>query len=190
MKGIVFTQLLDMVEQEFGYGLVDTLLLTADLPSGGAYTSAGTYAPHEMVSLVTTLSAHTNKPVPEVLREFGRYLFKSFVSTYQHFIVAAPDAFSFLSSVHAYIHVEVKKLYSDAELPFFGIERCDEHTLRMLYQSNRKMADLAYGLIEGTLEHYGEKATITKNMIKADGSEVEFIIVKQCQRTPDLPLAT
>jgi predicted hydrocarbon binding protein len=188
MKGIVFTQLLDMVEQEFGYGLVDTLLITADLPSGGAYTSAGTYHPQEMVSLVTILSKHTNKPVPDVLRDFGRYLFKSFVSTYRHFIVAAPDAFSFLGSVHAYIHVEVKKLYSDAELPFFGIERYDENTLRMVYQSNRKMADLAYGLIEGTLEHYGETATITKNMIKDDGSVVEFIIVKQCKRIPDASL--
>lgn len=184
MKGIVFTQLLDMVELEFGYGLVDTLLLTADLPSGGAYTSAGTYAPHEMISLVTILGEHIHKPVPDILREFGRYLFKSFVSTYQHFIVAAPDAFSFLGSVHAYIHVEVKKLYSDAELPFFTIERYDENTLRMVYQSNRKMADLAYGLIEGTLEHYGEVATITKNMIKADGSEVEFIIIKQCKLIP------
>lgn len=181
MKGIVFTQLLDMVEDRFGYDLVDSLLLTTDLPSGGAYTSAGTYPPHEMISLVTALSRHIDKPIPDVLREFGRYLFQIFVSSYRHFIVAAPDAFSFLSSVHSYIHVEVKKLYSDAELPSFAIERRGDHTLRMLYQSNRRMADLAHGLIEGTLEHYAEKATITQLAIKPDGSEVEFIIVKQCE---------
>lgn len=178
MKGIVFTQLLEMVEQKFGYELVDSLLLTADLPSGGAYTSAGTYPPHEMVSLVTTLSQHTNQPVPDVLREFGGYLFQTFVVNYQHFIVAAPDAFSFLSSVHDYIHVEVKKLYADAELPYFSIERPDAQTLRMVYESNRKMADLAYGLIEGTLAHYNEEARITQRALSDDGSKVEFLIVK------------
>nr|WP_317171239.1 hypothetical protein [Spirosoma utsteinense] len=47
-----------MVEQKFGYELVDSLLLTADLPSGGAYTSAGTYPPHEM-------SGHYSKPAYE-----------------------------------------------------------------------------------------------------------------------------
>lgn len=167
-----------MVEQQSGYALVDSLLLTADLPSGGAYTSAGTYPSCEMANLVTLLSQRTNRTVPDVLREFGRYLFQTFVIGYQHFIVAAPDAFSFLSSVHDYIHVEVKKLYKDAELPHFTIERPDSHTLRMVYESNRKMADLAYGLIEGTLAHYGESARITQRALTDDGSKVEFLIVK------------
>nr|WP_317171238.1 heme NO-binding domain-containing protein [Spirosoma utsteinense] len=86
--------------------------------------------------MVTTVSQHTNQPVPDVLREFGRYLFQTFVVSYQHFIVAAPDAFSFLNSVHDYIHVEVKKLYADAELPHFYMERPDAQTLRMVYESN------------------------------------------------------
>lgn len=167
-----------MVEQQSGYALVDSLLLTANLPSGGAYTSAGTYSSCEMTSLVTLLSQRTNRTVPDILREFGQYLFQTFVGSYRHLIVAAPDAFSFLSSVHDHIHVEVKKLYADAELPHFSIERPDAQTLRMVYESNRKMADLAYGLIEGTLVHYNEEAQITQNVLSDDGSKVEFLLVK------------
>lgn len=179
MKGIVFTELLNMVEQRFGYELVDSLLMTTDLPSGGNYTSVGTYPAQEMVSLVVKLSHQTDRPVPEVLRDFGRHLFQTFLRSYRHLIVAAPDAFTFLGSVHDYIHVEVKKLYPDAELPHFSVEQPNEKTMRMVYQSSRKMSDLAYGLIEGALEHYGEKATISQQALSDDGSTVLFVIVKE-----------
>ncbi|GAB3018569.1 heme NO-binding domain-containing protein [Spirosoma pulveris] len=188
MKGIIFTQLLDMVEQKYSYGLVDTLLLTTPLASGGIYTSGGTYPSCEMVSLVKNLSQCTNIPVAELLREYGRFLFKTFVTQYHPFLIAAPDAFSFLSSVDAYIHYEVKKLYPEAELPQFLITRLNEETLRMVYKSSRQLSDLAYGLIEGTLAHYQENATITQQALQEDGSRVEFIIVKQIGQM--LPLAT
>lgn len=179
MKGIIFTQLLDMVEQKFSYELVDTLLLRTHLPSGGTYTSAGTYPACEMASLVANLSQCTHTPVAELLREYGRFLFQTFITNYHQFIKAAPDAFSFLSSVDEYIHGEVKKLYPDAELPQFLITRLNEQTLQMVYQSSRQLGDLAYGLIEGTLAHYQEEATIAQRVLNEDGSRIEFMIVKQ-----------
>ena len=52
MKGVVFNVFLEMVEDHFSYNMVDDLLLSLDLPSGGSYTSIGTYDVNEMVSLV------------------------------------------------------------------------------------------------------------------------------------------
>lgn len=179
MKGIVFTEFFEMVEQKFDYQMVDNLLNTTELESGGIYTSVGTYGYTEMVNLVVNLSHQSNIPVPDLLRAFGGYLFKTFTKTYHHFIEKAPDAFTFLGFIHDYIHVEVKKLYPDAELPHFDIMRPNENTLIMNYSSARKMADLAYGLIEGCLEHYGEKASITQENINDDGSSVKFVIAKQ-----------
>lgn len=179
MKGIVFTEFFEMVEQKFDYEMVDSLISTTDLPSGGIYTSVGTYSHTEMVNLVVNLSKQTNIPLPDLLRTFGGYLFKTFTKTYHHFIKNAPDSFTFLASIHDYIHVEVKKLYPDAELPHFDIIRPDENTLVMNYSSARKMSDLAYGLIEGCLEYYNEKVLITKEELAEDGSLVKFVIVKQ-----------
>ena len=178
MKGIVFTKFLEMVEQTNGYDQVDSLLLTTDLPSGGTYTAAGTYDHQEMVGLVANLSQATHRSASDILREYGRYLFQTFVSTYHPFLEVAPDAFTFLSSVDAYIHVEVKKLYPEAELPTFTITQLDGSTLQMIYQSSRKMADLAYGLIEGTLAYYGEIARIEQQALSPDGSRVKFLIIK------------
>ena len=44
MKGMVFTELLDMVEDKFGIDMVDSIIEDADLPvSKGVYTAVGTY---------------------------------------------------------------------------------------------------------------------------------------------------
>lgn len=178
MKGIVFTEFFEMVEKEFGYEMVDTLLNTTDLPSGGVYTSIGTYDHSEIVGLVVNLSNRTQIPVPTLLRAYGKYLFQTFTRTYHHFVEKAPDAFTFLGFIHNYIHVEVRKLYPDAELPHFDIVRTDDNTLVMNYYSSRKMADFAHGLIEGSLIHFGENATITQQAMNEDGSHVQFVIVK------------
>jgi len=179
MKGIVFTELLEMVEEKYGYGLVDQLLTENDLPSGGIYTSIGTYGHAEMMTLLQHLSRSTNTPVPDLMRTYGRYMFKTFTRSYYPFIERAPNAFSLFKSIHHYIHVEVRKLYPDAELPHFSVEQPTENHLRMRYESERKMADFAHGLIEGCLTHYNETATIQKTNVAEDGTIVLFDIVKQ-----------
>jgi len=178
MKGIIFTEFLDMVEDGMGYDTVDQLITESNLPSGGAYTAIGTYHHSEMVTLVTGLSKKTAIPVPDLLHAFGQYLFGTFEKNYNTFLKAAPDAFSFLESIEAYIHVEVRKLYPDAELPRFTTER-KGNILEMIYYSDRRMSDFALGLIEKTFQYYKEKATISRQYIKKDGSEVLFVIEKE-----------
>lgn len=179
MKGIVFTELLEMIETEFGYELVDQILTESDLPSGGTYTAIGTYDHAEMVTLVTGLSAKTKLPIPALLRAYGCYMFVAFTKSYRPFVDRTDSAFGLLNSVQHYIHVEVKKLYPDAELPHFKVELPSEKHLRMYYESERKLADFAHGLIEGCLTYFGEKATISQTNIVEDGSQVVFDIVKE-----------
>ncbi len=179
MKGIVFTGLLDMVEEQYGYGLVDELLTENDLPSGGIYTTIGTYDHAEMVTLVRALQQKTGIPIPDLLRVYGHYTFRSFSRSYRMFIDQARSAFELLNSVQHYIHVEVRKLYPDAELPQFIIDKLTDETMIMRYESERKMADFAYGMIEGCLDHFQEKATIRMADLSGDGSRVEFTIQKE-----------
>jgi predicted homoserine dehydrogenase-like protein len=64
MKGIVFTEFLDMVETTISADAVDDVIEAAGVPSGGAYTAVGTYDHKEMVSLVGALSEVSGHPVP------------------------------------------------------------------------------------------------------------------------------
>ncbi|GAB2568776.1 heme NO-binding domain-containing protein [Spirosoma areae] len=178
MKGIVFTEFLDMIEAKFGYALVDQLLTESHLPSGGSYTSIGTYDPAEMSTLVHKLSQHINQPVPDLLRAYGCHLFGTFTRSYRPLVDQADSAFGLFHSIQHHIHVEVRKLYPDAELPHFTVEQVTPTHLRMQYESERKLADFAHGLIDGCLAHFGEAATVVKTNLAGDGSRVIFDIIK------------
>ena len=179
MKGIVFTEFMAMVEQAHGYEMVDQLITNNELPSGGIYTSIGTYTHQEMVTLLIDLSKRTKTPVPNLLNSFGQYLFDTFIKSYPSFFADSPSAFSFLESIENNIHVEVKKLYPDAQLPRFKTRRLNDEALEMIYYSDRSMADFAMGLIQKTMEHYKEPATIHKEDMVEGGSQVRFIISKK-----------
>ena len=178
MKGIVFTELMDMVEETFGYEMVDQMLDACELESNGAYTAVGTYKFEEMQSLLTFLSTNSGLSIGQLMQAFGRYLFNTFQKNYGVFFAGVPDSFTFLESIEDYIHVEVLKLYPDAELPRFSTERVGDKQLIMEYHSERKMGPFAYGLIEKTLEHFEEEATINQSNLNEEGSSVRFEITK------------
>jgi hypothetical protein len=152
---MVFTEFLEMVEETFSPDMVDTILDASDLSSGGAYTTLGTYDYAEKVQLVSHLSRETEVPVPKLLHQFGVHLFSRFVSGYPSFFASDNDAFGFLEKVEDYIHVEVRKLYADAELPTFEYEKLGADRLVMVYASSRPFGDLAEGLIQGCIRHFG-----------------------------------
>ena len=78
MKGIVFTEFLEMVESHHSADMVDDIIDAARLVSGGIYTAVATYPHQELVDLILALCERTNKSVQDELRDFGRYLFGRF----------------------------------------------------------------------------------------------------------------
>ena len=162
MKGIVFSEFLDMVEAEFSADMVDDIIDDSELPSGGAYTAVGTYDHLELAQLVIALSKKTGAGVPALLKAYGRHLFGRFAVGYAHFFEGADDCFEFLASIEDYIHVEVRKLYPDAELPSFETVRIAPDKLSMVYRSPRCLGDFAEGLIEGCSAHYREPLSVAR----------------------------
>lgn len=169
MKGIVFTEFMDMVASKFSENMVDDIIDDAQPASGGAYTAVGTYPHQEMVQLVMALSARTGLPVAQLLREFGLYLFASFAKSYGMFFTGVKDAFHFLSGIEDVIHAEVLKLYPDAELPRFVVEKHTEQELIIRYSSVRHLEDLAEGLIQGCITYFGESILLQRESV-GDGA--------------------
>jgi len=159
MKGIVFTEFMDLVEDQFGLEMVDQLINACPLHSKGVYTKVGTYDHDELVSMVTELSDKKKIPGEALIQAFGKHLFATFLKNYPAFF-EGQDTFSFLKSLDGYIHVEVRKLYSDAELPKFDYTE-NENELTMHYKSQRPFADLAEGLINEAVSHFNDKIEVT-----------------------------
>ena len=174
MKGVVFVEFLEMVEAQFSPEMADDIIDASDLPSGGAYTSVGTYSHGEMVALVGALSERTGTPVPTLIRAFGEFLFERFHVHHGDFFHGIDDSLDFLERIEDVIHVQVRKLYPNAELPRFEIERPDPDHLRMLYRSDRHMGDLAEGLIRQCIAHYGTPVVIERHNLDDKGGLVRF----------------
>jgi hypothetical protein len=180
MKGIVFTEFLEMVEDKFSPEIADRIITETGIESGGAYTSVGTYSHEEMLAMVTRLSEITSISVTDLVTAFGEYLLVRFTQLYPGFFEDVENTFDFLETIENHVHVEVRKLYPDAELPNFAVERPDSDTLIMTYQSKRPFAPLAYGLISGTARYFEEDIQMEMSELSDGvGGHARFVMKKQ-----------
>ncbi len=173
MKGIVFNEFFGLVDETFGPNMTETIIVDAELPNEGGYTGVGHYDAAEMQSLVGHLSARTEVPVRDLLLAFGKYLLKSFSRNHANYFQSCSDIFQFAQAVEQQIHVDVLKLYPDAELPRLAPTLESETRLSLLYRSSRHMADLAEGLLLGAIEHYGDTVDLERtDLPDEDGDQV------------------
>jgi hypothetical protein len=180
MKGMMFTEFLDMVEARHGLAVKDRVIGAAALPNDGAYTSIGSYDHRELLRLVVATSEATGTPLPVLMAEFADAVFALFLRRYRPMIDAAPSCFAFLEGIEAHIHVEVRKLYPDAELPSFGYPRREAVQLVMDYTSPRPMAAFAEGLIRAAIRHYGEPITLhVEDRSAGAGTAARFTLVRE-----------
>lgn len=178
MKGVVFTEFFEFVEDRFSLDIAEQLIESSDLPSKGIYTSVGTYDHGEMVTLISNLATIVETEVPDLLKEFGRHLLRQFVAKFPAFFEGISSAFDFLPKVESYVHIEVKKLYPDAELPTFSCFSPSFDQLQMTYISDRNLPDLAEGLILGCLEHFREPMEMARNSVTGNPQATLFTITR------------
>lgn len=178
MKGIVFTEFIDLVESAWSPEIADRVIAESNSSTGGAYTAVGTYDHRELVRMVVALGTTTGVPVPELLRRFGHHLAGRFAERFPRFFESQPTLFDFLASIDSVIHVEVRKLYPDAELPSFEVARRDDRHMTLVYRSTRHMAPLAQGLIEASARHY--RTPIELGFDTRDDGRVVFEVKQHC----------
>lgn len=178
MKGLVFTEFFELVDKAFSMEISEELIEMSDLESGGVYTAVGTYDAKEMVTLVTNLAKLTKVPVPDLLKTFGQHLWQYFWDSYPMLFEGMNSAMEFLPRVNDYVHMEVQKLYPDAELPTFECETPEPGKLIITYRSVRNFPDLAEGLIRQCIQHFGESMDVERETAEGDVPSTRFIITE------------
>lgn len=180
MKGIVFTEFLEMVEDTFSPAVADEMISSSNLPSNGFYTTVGTYDHKEMVEMVTQLSRLTDVPIGDLLEKYGVYLFTRLIEGYPAFLNGINDSFEFLKTIEDHIHVEVMKLYPEAELPRFKYEQPDEQTLILRYASPRGLGAFAYGMMEGCFAYFEEDVEVLQKDVSNEKEQIiEFTLKRR-----------
>lgn len=174
MKGIIFAEFLELVEDTFGLETCQKML--DENQNDGVYTSVGTYDHKDLVKLIVTLSKLTGVSAEDLQQVYGKSIFKTLYNSMPGLEGKADSTFSFINSVEEYIHIEVKKLYSNANPPTFKFVSTNETQLIMDYVSARCMSHVCLGLIQGCADHFNETIDIKMDPISEDHSEVRFTI--------------
>ena len=170
MKGMVFTMLSDLVEDQFGISMWDDLIDETKPASEGIYTSVDVYPDEELLAYVVALSERSGVPIPDLVRAFGKFVLTKFATIHPEFF-EDHSAKSFLKSVHDVIHVEVKKLHPGVVLPEFEYDDPGDNQLVMHYYSPRNLCHLAEGLIEGAAERFGVDVTLDHTECTHSGAD-------------------
>lgn len=179
MKGILFTEFLQLVENNYGLETVDKIIQESDLSTNGAYTSVGKYEFSEMLSLLNNLSKHTHLSVDELLLVYSEHFFKVLSESYLNIIARYASPLELIASIDEHVRVEVLKIYPDSELPKFEIIDKTDTGLTMIYSSRAQvMHTFGLGLMHKTFEYFNKSATIEMEKIEYDGTKIKFVITE------------
>jgi hypothetical protein len=156
MKGIIFNLFEKFVIKGWGEDVYEKILETSALSKPGPFLGPATYPDADLMALVGSASKLLQVPPEVAVRKFGHFCFRGLTSRFPRFLEGIPDAKSFLLTVDKIIHVEVHKLYHDAETPTFRYHDTGAASLTIEYRSRRRLCVLMEGLIEGLADHFHE----------------------------------
>ncbi len=179
MKGIIFNLLEDYIENTFGAGEYEEMLagcpLSVEDPE--LIVGPGTYPDRDFLAMVNWLALRNNRQDDEILRSFGRYSIIRLAERYPQFFNAYENPRDFLKSVGFIHHIEIRKLYKDAQTPEFSAEDHGEGRMRLRYRSKRHLCAFVEGLIDGLAEQYGRPITREKTSCsQSGGQECVFLL--------------
>lgn len=178
MKGIIFTEFLELVEEKFGLEMVDKIINQSQLKSEGIYTAVGTYEFSEMLQLISHLSQNTDIAVDDLLMVYAEHLFAALIKSHPNLVEHYKDPMDLLASIENHIHVEVQKIYPEAQLPTFELEERTENKMVMVYKSDKALYMLGKGLMLETFKLFKVAAKIDFEKLNDEGTEVRFFITK------------
>ncbi|MFT5571531.1 MAG: hypothetical protein ACI9FR_000448 [Cryomorphaceae bacterium] len=175
MKGIILTEFIEYIEQRLGDDTTQCIIDDSKLKSGGVYTRVGLYDYQDLIQLLTQTVSETKVEAGALLEGFSDHLFGVFKRDYSVFFDDVGSAAEMLSQIDNHIHVEVQKLYPDAELPSFDFQDMGEFVV-LNYKSPRPLAAVARSLVGACLKYFGDQEELVESKIAEDQKSASFTI--------------
>ncbi len=172
MKGVVFNLLEAYIEENLGEGKYEEILEECILKTKEAFVGPGTYPDEDLMAIVAETIKMAGIPLPEALRSFGRFCFHKLSEKNPGFVNPYTHPKPFLKSVESIVHVEVKKLYEDANPPGFTYIDPASDRLIIQYRSGRMLCRFMEGLIDGVAGYYQSPIKYEQRTCMLEGGEV------------------
>jgi predicted hydrocarbon binding protein len=172
MKGIIFNLLEQFITERFGDEMYEKILSECNLKTEEPFVGPGSYPEEDLMALVDKVVEKMGVPLPEALRAFGRFCLPKLAERFPEFLTPHKHPKAFLKTIDSVVHLEVKKLYSDAEPPSFAYDDPSPERLIIRYRSKRRLCQFMEGLIEGVADYYRSPIKYKQTSCMLEGSEV------------------
>jgi hypothetical protein len=160
LQGFFLTGLVEFGARELGEAAVERALREASPALRLPLDPTRACDPEIFHELARRLAGAAGVPIDAWLRRFGAALFAQLAVLHAVFFIGVGTAFDFLASFERNVHDEVRALDAGLAPPRMRAERLGPERLRVTYESDRDLAALAHGMLEGCLAHFGEPAVV------------------------------
>ena len=180
MHGIVFAELRNYAETNYGKGSWDALLKNAGL-QGKVYLQVREYPDPEFAALVVAASSVTGWLVAEVLQDFGEFITPALLNMFGHLLLAEWRTIDVIDHTEGTVHTVVRVKNPGAKPPKLQTVRRGPDEVVLVYTSPRQMCAFAIGIGKGLAQHFGEHVIATQTSCMHQGAsrcEIVFRKVK------------
>ncbi|WP_321298285.1 heme NO-binding domain-containing protein [Marinifilum fragile] len=160
MKGIFFTELLEMAEREYGSLAVDKIIPFLKVGDHGVFNANMDYPFSQFHELINRLANEVRIAPTDLTKLYGEYLFSRLIIIYRPHFAGNSDIFEFLEKIDYFIHVKLQADFPHQGITGFKTERINHNTFTVSYQSTHDLIDLAIGLFMGCQKFFNEDLTV------------------------------
>jgi hypothetical protein len=162
MKGIVFVNFNEFINELWGDEFWDNLLNEAELPSGGVYTTFGTYDDQKLFTLICLGVDKKNIYVKYAQFVSVKWAFREFYSFAPAGVHNFTDVFESAHTVQSFIHLEADKLDTDTLPPKSMFLSETPKKILSHYQSAGKLCFLCEDILPSPATHTGQKVKVSQ----------------------------
>jgi hypothetical protein len=172
MKGIIFNITEKFIIDKFGEEKFDEIMGACILETSAPFVGPGTYPDSDLMQIIIKASERLNIEPFELVKQLGQYSFFKLAERFPDYVTPYSHPKDFLKTVDGMIHVEVKKLYTDTQLPTFDYSEPSANELIITYYSKRKLYAFMEGLINGVAEYFKHPIKQSHTIYQKDGVEL------------------
>jgi len=137
---------------------------TVPLPACEAGSCSGL---GHLQDLADAVAGRNGGDAGDLLKRFGTALFPSLARRYPAFLVGIRSTPDLVARFDVLVVAEVAKLAPDLRLPSLAVVARRGRGIEVAYRSPDGLADLAEGLLRGSVRHFGERLVVGRR----DGPE-------------------
>ncbi len=171
MHGIVFTEFQHFIEKGSREGRWHDVLHGAKLDRR-VYASIRHYPDEDFFAIVGSASRALNKPVDEIVEDFGVFIAPDLLGMYAVLIKPHWRTLDVIENTEAVIHSVVRVKQAGADPPQLKGRRVSPDEIELVYDSPRKLCRLAKGIVRGISAHFGENIQIVEHGCMLVGAPV------------------